>query len=501
MRSLFNSPYRNIFIIGLFVFIITAFFSEGYHHPDEHFQILEFSSYMLGKSPASDLPWEFQDMVRPALQPALASAIIKTLNIAGIYNPFTYALILRIFTALLSWFLVCNVCLLVMKDFSSELGKKIFLFLSFFLWFIPFISVRFSSENYSAIAFLGAVCLILRSIENNSKKIFQLALAGFLLGFSFFFRFQIAFAIIGLGLWLIVIKKVPWRNIFTLLIPGICAIAFCIFLDTWFYGKVVLTPINYYYEQIIENKAANWGTFPWWYYFNFFIIHAIPPISIFLLVFFFIGLFRKRVSIFTWCIVPFLIAHFVVGHKEMRFLFPMAFYFIYLTAVGVDHYIVSGRYKKLGRLLFILTVIINIPVLIVRMITPAQEAISYYKFLYNYSLEKKITLLCIEKNIYNLVGFNANFYKSPNVKCVVLNDDKSISNYLDKNKPDSVYLFEDKLAVDTKYAGYINERVYCLFPKWLLRFNINNWESRSRIWEILELKKLNTDELTVPKHN
>ncbi len=491
MITLFKSPYRNIFILSLIVYLITAFFSEGYYHPDEHFQILEFCNYKLGNAPVSDMPWEFHENIRPALQPALAMLMIKILNLAGIFNPFTYTLIFRILTALFSWFVVCKTCSLLSKDFSTDTGKRVFIFLSLFLWFVPFISVRFSSENYSATTFLAAVYLIIRYGDGVSgKKLFPLAFAGLLLGFSFFFRFQVGFAILGLGMWLLLVKRLGWRNILVLIIAGTCSLAFCIYLDFWFYGKSVLTAVNYFFANIVENKAANWGIFPWWQYFIFFILQAVPPISILLLLFFFIGLYKRPANIFTWCMIPFLIAQFAVGHKEMRFMFPMVFGFIYLAAIGIDHFIIKGKYQKAGRFLFYLSVIINIPLLIAKMITPAQEAVKYYKFLYNYSPKQEVILLCREKNVYDLVGLNANFYRSPRIRSIVLNDDEAFSNYLDKNKPDTVLLLERKLSVENKFVDYKKESIYCLFPKWILRFNVNDWQSRSRIWNILELRKI-----------
>jgi phosphatidylinositol glycan class B len=413
------------------------------------------------------------------------------LNSIGITNPFNYALILRIITALLSWFLVCKFCLLVIKDFSSDIGKKIFLLLCFFLWFMPFISVRFSSENYSAITFWGALYFIIKYIDDISgRKIFSLAVAGLFLGFSLFFRFQMAFAMFGLVLWLIFVKKTNWKNLFLLLISGIFAIAFCIYLDFVLYGHFELTPVNYYISNIIQHKAAGWGIKPWWYYFYFFIVQAIPPISVILLVFFLIGLYKKPTNIFVWCIVPFLIAHFTVDHKEMRFLFPMVFAFMYLTAIGIDHFIVSGKYKKIGRFIFWLCLVINIPILIFRSIIPAQEVMSYYKYMYNYAPGKEKKLLCNAEGFYHIIGLNVNFYKSPDVKCIILKNDSAIASYLNNNKPDSIFVYYDKLADDKKYDGYTNERIYCLFPKWILACNVNNWQSRSSIWDIRKLKRI-----------
>ena len=491
MNSVFNSSYKNIFILSLVVFLVTSFFSIGYYHPDEHFQILEFCNYKLGNSPASDLPWEFHERIRPTLIPAFGVLLIKCMNIVGIYNPFIYTLIFRIISSFLSWLVISNICLLFISDFSSNNGKKIFLLLNFFLWFIPFISVRFSSENYSAIAFLSAIFFIIRF--NNDKlynKPSQLVFAGLLLGFSFFFRFQVGFAIIGLTLWIVLISKMRWKNIFILMISGICAIIFCVYLDYWFYGEFELTPVNYFIANIIENKAANWGTSPWWYYFWLITLHAIPPISIFLLIFFTLGIYKKPTNIFTWCIIPFLIGHFIVGHKEIRFLFPMVFCFIYLTAIGINYFINSLKFMKLGRLIFMLLAVINLSLLSFMMFIPAQEAIKCYKFLYDYSSEKEIVLLCKEYSIYELVGLKVNFYKSENIKCIVLNNDMEVSNYLKENNSESVLILERKFSSGVEIIGYNIETIYCPYPQWIIHLNFNNWISRARIWKIQELRKI-----------
>jgi phosphatidylinositol glycan class B len=491
MVSLCKSTHAYFFIVSLFVFFLTAIFSEGYYHPDEHFQILEYANYKLGNVPASELPWEFKEKIRPALQPAIAYVFFKFLKFSGIHNPFTYALLLRIITALIAWFVICKTSLLLTKDFTSETGKKIFLFLALLLWFIPSISVRFSSENYSGLSFLAAIYFNLRSNHAISKKKFaNLFFTGVLLGLSFFFRFQIGFALLGLGLWMIFIKKEYWKNLFILLIGGASSIIFCLYIDYWFYGEVVLTPINYFFSNIIENKAADWGISPWWYYFKLFILQAIPPFSIFLSVFFFIGLYKKPLSIFAWCLVPFLIAHFAVGHKEMRFLFPMLIPFIYLTTIGIDSFIVNHRYKKALRFLFVFSVIINTPVLLLKMLTPAQEVIPYYKFLYNYSLNKPIELVCIEKDAYEILDLKINFYKSPRVKSIVLKDQQDFLNYLDIHKPDSLLLLERTLINDQTITGYKQQRIYTVFPEWILKHNYNNWVGRSRIWSIKKLRRI-----------
>ncbi|MCK4345036.1 MAG: hypothetical protein KAX05_07090, partial [Bacteroidales bacterium] len=473
MNKIFKSPYSKILLLGLLVHLITSYFSEGYFHPDEHFSILEFCNYKLGLSPASDLPWEFDERIRPALQPIIAFVIIKFLNTLCINNPFSHAFILRLFTAILAWFVISSISLHLSRYFSSGTSKKLFISMSLFLWFIPFINVRFSSETLSGIFFLLAVYLILLYNNNLNKKLLRLVLPALLLGFSFFLRFQIGFAIIGLGLWLLFINKMKWKEFLVLIGSGILVVSLCIFLDYWFYGELELTPINYFVTNIIKNKAANWGIRPWYYYFSSFTIKAVPPISIVLLVLFLIGLYKEPSNVFVWCFIPFLFSHMIVGHKELRFMFPMTYAFIYLSAIGLDFIISKYKFNKTWKFLFVFVAAINIILLLFKMLTPAQEAIKYYKFLYKYSRKEEITLLSIEKKTYELVGVDVNFYRSANIKNIVFNNFQQVEDYLNTNHPETVLLLNREFLLEYEFKDYNKRIIYSLFPKWIKNYNIN----------------------------
>ena len=126
------------------------------------------------------------------------------------------------------------------------------------------------------------------------------------------------------------------------------------------------------------------------------------------------------------------------------------------------------------------------------MFSPAQIPVKVFRFLSEYSKSHETVLLCKEKNIYDLVGLNANFYKSTKLKCIVLEDNEDIANYLKRNKPDSVFLLERHFIPDYILAGYTMSTIYRPLPDWIIYFNLNNWLSRSRIWEIKKLKSENT---------
>jgi phosphatidylinositol glycan class B len=143
MLEIYKSPYRFLLFGGLVAFLITAYFSDGHFHPDEHFQILEFANYKRGITPGDALPWEFGDKIRPSLQPTLACLVLETFQFIGIESPFTQIFLLRLITAFLAWLVIVKLSLLVVDQFRSEISKKVFLGFSLLLWFVPFISVRF----------------------------------------------------------------------------------------------------------------------------------------------------------------------------------------------------------------------------------------------------------------------------------------------------------------------------------------------------------------------
>jgi hypothetical protein len=92
---------RSLLILGA-VTVVTAWFSVLFYFPDEHYQVLEFMSYKLGITQASDLPWEFSARIRPWFQPLLYFLIAKPLILLGLTDIFTITFVLRLATGLFS---------------------------------------------------------------------------------------------------------------------------------------------------------------------------------------------------------------------------------------------------------------------------------------------------------------------------------------------------------------------------------------------------------------
>src|ERR1700755_2465182 len=92
---------RSLLILAGIV-LVTAWFSELFYFPDEHYQVLEFMSYKLGITPAADLPWEFSARIRPWFQPLVYFLIAKPLISFVLADMFAVAFVLRLATGLFS---------------------------------------------------------------------------------------------------------------------------------------------------------------------------------------------------------------------------------------------------------------------------------------------------------------------------------------------------------------------------------------------------------------
>ena len=484
MKQILKSPYKNLFFLGLFIYCVAAWFSIGYHYPDEHFQVLEFCNYKLGKIAASQLPWEFKAQMRPALQPAIAFAVINGLKVFKVNNPFVYAIVLRLIIAFFGWLIYCRIILLLLPNFTTSKGRLFFVMAGFCVWFTPYINVRFASENACAIALLWAIYFLLKDKKNSSFFI-----AGIFLGLSFYFRYQIAFAIMGVGFWQI-FQKEKFKNILFMGGAFILVAAICTVLDYWLYGKLVCSPYNYYFYNIQQGIAAANGIEPWYFYFKFFVLIGFIPVSIFLFLFFFTGLSIQPKNIFAFTVIPFLLAHIVLDHKEMRFIFPMIFPFTFFVAIGYEKLVPYFRFKIL-KIIWIVTMVINFGLLVFRCFMPAQEAIDCYKYLYDNYNKRPTTVICVGVPLYKLVGLDVSFYKAEGVKEVDVNSYDEAQNYLTKNSIKSAILLNEEISFSGKMAPYKTKRIYCTFPDLVLQFNFNNWQAKSRVWSLWELNKAN----------
>lgn len=477
---------KNIKIAAFIVFMITAFFSVGHLQSDEHFQVLEFAQYKLGKISASDLPWEFGEKMRPSIQPWIAYSLIKLFHGIGLNNPFIITLIFRIFSGILLWYVIISLNKIIIERYFKELKwANIFYACSLLLWFVPFTSVRFSSENISALFLLLGFLQLFKKQNHIS-----FALIGTFWGLSFLFRYQLGLSIFGAYVFLLFIQKTNILKLLTSLIPLFLVIGFGVYLDTLFYEEFTIAPYNYLKANILDDKASNFGTSPFFAYLYLFLGKAIPPISLLLFAGFILGLKPLKKNIFLWSIVPFILIHSVIAHKEIRFMFPVSYLFIFISIYGLMKYFEQKEVKHWQRKLFKFSLYLNILLLVIMTFKPMNGTVKLFKFVYNNLDTTETTyLISTKRPIYSmLVNLKSTFYTNENIKNEVVKPE-NLANHLQKRNIEECYILHEKFDLLESLPGYSLEKIYSEYPEWIKNIKFIDWQKKLRTKTIYRLIK------------
>lgn len=488
-----NLSDRTLLSAGALLCAIAAWCTIGYHHPDEHFQIWEFANHKLGHIPASDLPWEFPAQMRPGLQPFLAYTLVLAARSIGIDNPFVQVFLMRLCWAAAALWVYWQWTIWLARDLKSPVALRWMRIGVLFFWLMPYLSVRFSSENTSAVCFFGGLLLLLKALEKRPNRFHWMPLAaGLLLGLSFFFRYQIAFAGIGLGAWLMFQNRPGLYTWLALATGVLLAFGIGFATDVWLYGEWVFAPYNYFFSNIMEGKAANFGVSPFWWYFTEMPIALLPPLSLALLFFVALGIWQKPFHVLAWCAVPFVLAHSMVGHKEVRFLFPMVLPFFFFAALGWTVFLERFSVKNWMKKAFVFCFWVNIVVMFFRVLIPAKEMAAYSKFLWDWhDTHPESRVHFVKKEPKPHFPLNMPFYEHPGQGQLGWYTDPAFRNDTSALRPGDLMFFTEILSpAPQPPPGFRMERMYAYYPDWVLRNNTNDWQGRTRIWAIYRLEKV-----------
>lgn len=114
---------RTLIYLGCLFTLLYVIFSDGFYHPDEYFQILEYAHMKLFGTSPEELPWEYQTMMRPGFQPLIAYGFGKLLTAIRFYDPYILQALLRLFSGALSVIALLLFCRAI-RPFSARRTKR-----------------------------------------------------------------------------------------------------------------------------------------------------------------------------------------------------------------------------------------------------------------------------------------------------------------------------------------------------------------------------------------
>lgn len=308
--------HRPTLALAIPLYILTAWNSTGFHGADEHYQIIEFAQWKLGELPADALAWEFAAGIRSSLQPWIAATVFKCADAVGLTSPFTKAFLLRLLSAILA--------LVAVGRFVRATGhawprrwRSAYILASYLLWFLPLLYTHFSSESWAAIFLLWMLAAVL------AKRWQWPVFAGLLAGIAILCRPPTALIVLSCMAWMLWVRRDRSAFLAQMGAATMLMLLLGLWLDRAFYGAFTPTLWNYLHMGF-TGEPGRFGVLPWYYYPPLVFKYAIPPIGTVILVSFLALLINHPRHIAVWCILPYLLAHTLIPHKELRFLYPLA---------------------------------------------------------------------------------------------------------------------------------------------------------------------------------
>jgi phosphatidylinositol glycan class B len=174
----------------------------------------------------------------------------------------------------------------------------------------------------SSLFFFGTL-LLYESKKDKWNGLWLPVLTGFLFSLAFYFRLQIATAMLGFGVWLMFFEK-RYNHILPVILGFVIGLFVNVLLDHGYYKTWIFTPYEYYNVNINEGRATQFGTSSFWRYIGLIIL--VSPAPLFSIVLFYYGIktfFKKYSNPVFLSTVIFIVIHSMIGHKEERFMFPI----------------------------------------------------------------------------------------------------------------------------------------------------------------------------------
>ncbi|MBK8498591.1 MAG: hypothetical protein IPL52_07170 [Flavobacteriales bacterium] len=304
-------------LIAVLVYLTAAWFGLGYHAEDEFQQVILIAEHLRGHVDAASLPLDYHAHWRSMVQPLLCAGVFEVCEAIGISDPFQLTLALRLLTALLALWITHGFVGSVQANLKSE-NQQAFKLLSYFLWFLPVLQIRFTGEAWSGLLFLRGLGMLM---DPNGRKAWAI---GAWFGAAVLFRPAAALLPFGALLWMVFVQRTRRNRTIALTASMAVVLLLGVMIDSMLYRSATSTLLNYMLAAFTGEEAARFTALPWYQYALFTLKHAVVPIGALLMFAFALVALLRSKHVLAWVLIPFLIVHSLLPVKELRFLFPLA---------------------------------------------------------------------------------------------------------------------------------------------------------------------------------
>lgn len=309
---------------------------------DDHFLVLEAAQAWVDNSSNNNwLPWNNPDP-KPSghsfFYVGMHFLILYFLKWIGFTGPQGKMYIVRLLHALFSLLTVFLTYRITLKISDKKTANRVGL-LHAVLWFMPFLSVR----NLVEVVCIPFMLFSLWKLMNTDRKkyLWQVFVAGFIIGLGVSVRFQVIFFACGAGLVFLLKKQIKECIIYgSGLFLSLVAIQGTVDFLMWGRPFAELTEyIRYNLEG--ENKVFAGH---WYQYMLLLGGILLPPVSIFILAGYFLS-FRKHLIIFLPALV-FIVFHSYFPNKQERFILPVVPFVLIAGMCGWNEFISGSAFWK-----------------------------------------------------------------------------------------------------------------------------------------------------------
>lgn len=337
--------------------LVNAFFTRTYDNPDEYWQAQEVAHHMVFGY--GYITWEWQSCIRSYAHPMLFATLYKV--VAWLHLDQTMALI---------WApKLLQACFAAITDYATyNLAKRVInqtiapyiLLITLCSWYNYFIAARTLSNAMEAMFTVSALNYWPLSNLNKSASVRDYRVALLLAGMACIMRPTNGLVWLFLGMKLILGSS--GRRVAVLFNAAVIVslvVTGDILLNSWMYGELVLTPLNFVKVNVLDSISLIYGVHPWHWYLS----QGVPVVLTTLLPLTLFGGYkamttttsdatraqRLLVQLIVWVIG----IYSLLSHKEFRFIYPILPIMLVLAASGLAHINSSNRRRAVMLLLVI----------------------------------------------------------------------------------------------------------------------------------------------------